>query len=131
LHFDAVEADWQRVYNRDLRADLYGPNAIGVRRIIALFDWLPADAALWRAAKTAWSDEKELLATQIEVLDGLRRAFIMAHSKKGAKAPDPIQIPRPWQKAEKNGKRGTRLNDLIREMKLPVRHETRGDHNGA
>lgn len=73
--------------------------------------------------QNGWSDEKELLATQIEVVDALRRAFIMAHSKQGTRPPEPIKIPRPWQKAEKK-KTGTRLNDLIKEMKLPIQKDT-------
>jgi hypothetical protein len=132
-HFQAIEADWARVYNRDLGADLYGPNRIGARKILSLVEWLPPDAAVWRSMKNSWTDERELLATQIEVLDGLRRAFLMAHSKPGTRPPEPIRIPRPWQTGDKGKKRGTRLNDLIREMRLPVRHDTgkEGQHNGA
>lgn len=124
-HFPAIEADWQRVYGRSLADDLYGPGRIGFRRFCSLLEWLPADAALWRSAKTSWTDERELLATQIEVVDGLRRAFIMAHSKKGTKPPEPIKIPRPWDTA-KRARSGTRLNELIREMRLPVKHVESG-----
>ena len=120
-HFPAIEADWQRVYSRSLADDLYGPDRIGFRRFCSLLEWLPPDAALWHSTKTSWTDERELLATQIEVVDGLRRAFIMAHSKKGTKPPEPVKIPRPWDSA-KRGPRGTRLNELIREMRLPVKH---------
>lgn len=121
-HFDALEADWARVYQRDLRADLYGPTPLGARRVLALIEWLPPDAAIWRANRTSWTDERELLATQIEVLDALRRAFVVAHSKQGTRPPEPIRVPRPWQTAEKTKRRGTRLGDLIREMRIPVRH---------
>lgn len=116
-----MEADWTRFYGRNLGADLYGPAAIGARRVLSLFEWLPPEAALWRSAKTAWTDERELLATQIEVIDALRRAFIVAHSKQGTRPPEPVRIPRPWQKAEKPGGRGTRLTELIREFRVPVR----------
>ena len=116
-----MEADWARFYGRSLGADLYGPDALGARRILSLFSWLPPEAALWRSAKTAWTDERELLATQIEVLDALRRAFIVAHSKQGTRPPEAIRIPRPWQREEKAKGRGTRLGELIREFRVPVR----------
>jgi hypothetical protein len=116
-----LEADWFRFYGRDFRADLYGPEALGARRVLALVEWLPPDAALWRSAKTSWSDERELAAVQIEVIDALRRAFIMAHSKQGSRPPEAVRIPRPWEKAEKRAGRGTRLRDLIREFRVPVR----------
>jgi hypothetical protein len=126
-HFPAIEADWQRFYGRDLGADLYGPGALGFRRFSSLLEWLPPEAALWRSTKTSWSEERELLALQVEMVDSLRRAFILANSKKGARQPDPVRIPRPWDKSAKRERRGTRLNDLIREMKLPVRHDVGKD----
>jgi hypothetical protein len=69
----------------------------------------------------SWSEERELLALNIEVLDSLRRAFLMANSKKGTKPPKPIQIPRPWQEQERAAPRGTRMRDLLRQAGLQVK----------
>jgi hypothetical protein len=52
------------------------------------------------AAAEHWSPELELLAVQCEVTHALYRAYVGAHSKKGAKLPPPLQIPRPGSKAE-------------------------------
>jgi len=125
-HWDALEADWLRFYGRDLRADLYGPTSLGFRRVAALIHWLPPDAALWRSMGLSWSEERELLAVNIEVLDSLRRAFLMANSKKGTKPPEPVRIPRPWQKQERPAGRGTRLRDLLSQAGLQVKVVPRG-----
>lgn len=70
----------------------------------------------------SWSEERELLALNIEVLDSLRRAFLMANSKKGTKPPKPVQIPRPWQQEqERAAPRGTRMRDLLRQAGLQVK----------
>ncbi len=119
-HFESIEADWARYYARDLAQDLYGVNCVGWRYINSLLTWLPADAALWRSMGSAWSDEKELLAVNIEVLDALRRSFIIANSKKGAKIPDAVHIDRPGAKTHVK-KTGTTLEELMNVMKMPVR----------
>lgn len=118
-HFESLEADWLRYYNRNFKEDLYGVTPLGWRYINSLLVWLPADAAVWRSAKTSWSDEKELLAVNIEVVDALRRAFIVANSKKGSKEPEPVKIARPWHKVTPT-KRGTSLTELLTVMKMPI-----------
>lgn len=125
-HWDALEADWQRFYGRDLGADLYGPQARGFRRIATLIHWLPPEASVWRSMGLSWSEDRELLAVNIEVLDSLRRAFLMANSKKGTKPPEPVRIPRPWQKQERPAGRGTRLRDLLSQAGLKVKVVPRG-----
>lgn len=114
-HYGAIEADWVRYYNRSLADDLWGPQAIGYRRIAGMIRWLPPEAALWRSNKTSWTIDNELQATTIETLDALLRAYIQAHSKPNSRKPTPIQIPRPWDKAEKSSKRGTTLTTLLSE----------------
>lgn len=122
-HFESIEADWARYYNRDLAQDLYGHPSISWRYINSLLTWLPSDAAVWRSMGNAWSDEKELAATNIEVVDALRRAFIVANSKKGAREPEPVRIPRPWQKSEAVKRKGTSLGEMMRVMKMPLKKE--------
>jgi hypothetical protein len=45
-YWDAVEADFERYYQRDLR---YAIKDLGARRLYALVKNLPPDAALWRS----------------------------------------------------------------------------------
>jgi hypothetical protein len=89
----------------------------------ALVEWLPTDAAFWRATGTAWTTEAELAAVQIELLDSIRRMYLQAHSKKGTQPPKPLHVPRPWDTKTSSGKRGTTLSEMIAVMKLPIRVE--------
>ena len=41
----SLEADFQAVYGLDLRAVLWGPDAVGCRRLLALVECLPASSA--------------------------------------------------------------------------------------
>lgn len=120
-HFPALEADWVRYYGRDLASDLYGPEPMGVRRLLSLTRWLPPEAALWRSTGQAWDTHTELQATTVEMLDALLRAYLQVHSKKGAKQPQPVEIPRPWKRTEKPRQSGTPLSELIRASGMPVR----------
>lgn len=84
----------------DLRQALWGSDFIGVRRLEALVNSLPRDSATVRAldpqfAGSGWDTQTELLATIAELVDQHSRLYIMANSKKGAKPPRAIQIPRP------------------------------------
>ncbi len=114
-----------RYYSRDLRSDLWGQHWIGVRRIASLIRWLPPEAALWRANKTAWTVDNELNAGIIEMLDALLRAYIQTHSKPTSKKPNPVKIPRPWDKAETSRNRSTTLGDLLSQG-LTVRKTPKG-----
>lgn len=125
-HGEALEADFQRFYGLDLYQEVYGPHPISARRFVALTRWLPEEAAVWRSTKTAWSTETELQAVLIEVLDSFRRLYLQAHSKKGAKLPDPISIPRPYKTKTESRKSGTTLGEMLAMTKLPVRRRQAG-----
>jgi hypothetical protein len=121
-HFEALEADFQRYYGIALAPALYGPHAMGARRFVALATWLPPEAAVWRATSTSWTTENELQALTIEMLDSIRRLYLQAHAKKGAKIPPPASIPRPWERAkERSKKSGTTLGEMIATMGMQVR----------
>lgn len=45
-----------------------------------------------------WGTTEELLATALELIDLGNRQFLMANTKKGTRAPQPIKIRRPWEK---------------------------------
>ena len=69
----------------------------------ALIKGLPPESALARAVApdmTDWRNQEELLATLIEVVDMSNRLYIQAHSEPHSKAPEPIEIPRPYRKQE-------------------------------
>jgi hypothetical protein len=89
-----LEADWLRTYARDLREDLFGEAPIGARRLRALIEGLPPDAMLWRRVP-GWGSDQELLALNAEVTHSIVRVLISAYSKKGAKVPKPLKVPRP------------------------------------
>jgi hypothetical protein len=89
-----LEADWQRFYGRDLRADTYGPEPLGFRRIAALVKGLPPEAMYWRQVE-GWDTRLELQAVTAEVLHGLYLAFLRANSKHPPKA-KPLKVPRPY-----------------------------------
>jgi hypothetical protein len=114
-HYSSLEADWQRFYQRDLAKDLWGIEPLGTRKIANLIKWLPPEAAIWRSNETAWDTQTELQATTIEILDAILRTYLQVHSKPNSKKPKPIKIPRPWEKTEKEAKRGTTLNKLLSE----------------
>lgn len=72
-----------------------------MRRIKALVGGLPRDSALLRHLDpegSQWNNTTELLASLIEVVDFSNRLYIVAHAKKGAKAPEPIKVRRPGEK---------------------------------
>jgi hypothetical protein len=71
---------------------------------------LPPDSAVfreanenwaWGTAEGQWTTAEELLATLIEVVDQGNRLVIMANTKKGTRVPDPIEIPRPYDRAHR------------------------------
>lgn len=57
-----------------------------------MFDALELEAA---AAAKRWTVEQELAASTLEVLHANGRAFLAANSKKGARLPPALRIPRP------------------------------------
>jgi len=95
--FEALEADFTRYYNEDLRALCWGDNPWGVRRLLAHIRGLPPDSA-WvrhRAGEFAgWSNDTEMLAASVDLLQSLVRVTIAAH---GGDAPDFKPMPRPYK----------------------------------
>lgn len=74
---------------------------MGARRLYAFVRSLPQGAALWRAADPeghGWTGEHELLAMLVELTDAHLKSFIKANAKRNTRVPDPIHIPRPWDR---------------------------------
>jgi len=67
---------------------MYGDNPLSVRRLVALFKYLPADAAVYvtrdpeGAMQSRWSTDTQLLATVSEQLDVLTRISYAAAAHK-------------------------------------------------
>lgn len=120
-HYEALEADWQRYYSRDLAADLWGASPLSARKVSTLVRWLPADAAFWRSQGTAWDMSTELAAVQVELLDSILSAYVRVHSKKNAGKRDPIKIPRPWERApEGDTFQGTTIGDMLAKSGMRI-----------
>lgn len=95
---------------------------MSVRRYASLVKWLPPDAALWRATGKDWSTTNELLSILIETLDTFRRMYLQANSKRGTNLPEPLHIPRPWEREKERKKSsGTSLRELIGVHRVPVK----------
>lgn len=77
---------------------------MSIRRLRALIRGIPPDSALQRAfdPNWRWSSTDELLSSLIEVTDRNGRWFAQVHARKGSKVPDPVRIPRPWEREEKS-----------------------------
>jgi hypothetical protein len=98
-HFDELEADFQREYGIDLRHALWGEEAIGARRLVALITGLSPQSATMRAVNTGgreWSTAEELLATLVELVDQTNRLLFQAHFE--GDVWEPVQVPRPYQR---------------------------------
>lgn len=75
-----------------------------MRRLLALVKGLPPEGALHRAVRgtaAGWTNTEELLAFLCELTDQTNRLLFGAFSKKGAKAPKPVSIPRPGQENQR------------------------------
>lgn len=99
---------------------MWGRSRLGVRRLAALVANLPIGCALHRAADpegfgAGWSQDTELLATLIELLDRHDRHFQRANSKKGARTTKPVVVQRPSDIA-KRGQRRPATGDELRGM---------------
>lgn len=110
----------------DLRQELWGDNPIGARRLEALINGLPPGSALHRAVDpdgwgAGWTNQEELLAAICELIDTNNRLFLMANTKKNAKQPRPLHIPRPRDKKPERVKAdGESLKALMEEKGMPV-----------
>lgn len=69
------------------------------RRLLALVTGLPAGAAVWREERSSWSQQDELLATCIEVVDGwgrqLLQALVAVHGGRLQGSSEPLRIRHP------------------------------------
>ena len=84
-------------YGLDLRKSLWGESPLGVRRLLSLMKGLPKDSALQRAAGNDWTQEDELLASIVDVLNVSNHLFLKANTKAGTTIPEPGYYPRPWE----------------------------------
>jgi hypothetical protein len=87
-----------RFYGMDLAAAL----DTGCRRMIALIRWLPPDASVWADTPAAWTVERELAASTVEMLGEVLRGVIAATGSK--KLPKSIKVPRFVTPAAAKGK---------------------------
>jgi hypothetical protein len=83
-----------RFYGLDLRREI---ETMGVRRLFALVQGLPLDAATWREERT-WTQRDELAALQVELTDVWGRLIFSALG--GKPKGKPLRIARPAQQAE-------------------------------
>lgn len=64
---------------------------------------LPKDSATIRAesAHPDWTQETEFLASAVEGISTLSVIFLKAWSERGTRIPNPVSIPRPWDRRER------------------------------
>ena len=99
-HWDTLEGDWSIYHHRDLVADAFGPNQIGVRRLRVYIEALPRGSATARALGW-WTNEDEQAATQVEVLGDIARSsrqLVAMQMKDGCYDPKgpALTWPRPF-----------------------------------
>lgn len=97
--WEPLEADFQRFFHLDLRFEV---ERTGARRLCALVEGLPADAAVWR--DDGFTRGEELAAIAVERADAWGKALweiaARSHLKEPPKEignPGVIEIPRPGQ----------------------------------
>lgn len=77
---------------------MWGDQPVSARRLRTLIAAIPLESALGLALGAytpAWTNNEELLALIAEQIHENTRAFVIAHSKRGAAAPPALRIPRP------------------------------------
>jgi hypothetical protein len=86
-HWDALDHDFRHHYGLDLEECCFGPDALGVRRLRTYISQLPPESsAIAREMGWSWDEQRELLATLVELGINQRRT----------KQSDPIfKWPRP------------------------------------
>ena len=88
----AVEADFQRYYQLDLRREIRG----SARRLWQLVSHLPQESATWRSK--GWTQQEELTAMQIEVTHAGLLALAELKTKGKARLPrEPLELQRPGE----------------------------------
>jgi len=95
-HWMELEADFQREYNLDLAQCLWGKKKLSARKIFVLVAQLGPETATAKYFTKGWNEEKELLATLIELMGVSRAEFLAANGVKQSQLPPPIQITRPY-----------------------------------
>lgn len=68
--------------------------ATSVRRMRALVEWLPPDAAVWADTSASWTVERELAAVQAELLGEVSRAVFAANGVRKSRWPKSVEVPR-------------------------------------
>lgn len=66
-----------------------------MRRLWALVQGLPRDAAVWREDIGGWSMQDELAAAQVEVTDQWGRILAQAWGVKRQALPEPVRLDHP------------------------------------
>jgi hypothetical protein len=87
----------------------------------SLIKGLPPESALSRALSpdtVDWGNAEELLATQIEMTDLSNRLYIQAHSDEHAKAPEPVKVPRPYQRYEAPKDKTAEIKEFFEDIRV-------------
>lgn len=93
-----LEADFQRYYTMNLARCCWGPDQVGVRRLLSLIMHLPPDSALARSSGKVWSNQDEAAAFAAEMLADASRSLrqLVDFKAKGKYRPKfPVKWPRP------------------------------------
>lgn len=67
----------------------------GCRRLLALINGLPVEAAVWRQDKPSWNQDHELLASLIETIDRWGRIQTDLACGKKVQVPAPVRVTHP------------------------------------
>ncbi len=109
------------MYNGDLRAALWGPTPIGVRRLAVLVRGLPTRSAFAREVESdgqEWGATEELLATLVELVDMNNRLLYATAPLKHKRMWDPLRIPRPYAAMmARNKKKQSTQSEVISFLK--------------
>lgn len=95
MDWGAIEADFTRFYQTDLRHACWGPGGWGCRRLLTHIEGLPFESAFARkrrGSRAGWSQESEILAAAVDELSAIR---YYTGASVGAKGDPPEAFPRP------------------------------------
>jgi hypothetical protein len=93
-----VEADFQRFYTLDLRAEVFGTHTAqptSARRLWVLVDGLPDDAATWAEDQLGWTKTDEWNALTIEAINHWGALSYSAIFALGSRGKWPKKLPMP------------------------------------
>ncbi len=74
---------------------------MGVRRLRVLVEQLPAGSAAVQVATKGWTNQDEMAALTVEMLDVVQRAVRAAAGDKTAAKQKPLRLPRPGDDTKK------------------------------